>query len=372
MSELLFLQNVGINELPDFTSKTIMTNEEGVIQPKSVRKDASKISDLKKQSLFPPNFSLGDNYIENARNGGRYICYEGNNTNYWLKIRGVDNITNNVTNLRIVSGPCLFSSSTAQAEISTNVYQSLTDPSEIITSEIKSINTQKEITIYEAEAIERLARTIGEFVGNSDLPTSVVMNVPRTEYYLYILDAIQQGRIAVDLAEEWFNTVNERSDRIKRLFTRRIQQYSNKDITINYGNILDQVGEYIRSCVVEGYTPSIDELLQLITNENPVAMKIVQEIQPQDYQALNYVGYVYEEIVNGLNGNTAIAIENPTEERIYAQAEAISKKLGLNMQTFAVYPFPKVINLEAPQGNLYFYKEKATISSVKKVLRQYR
>lgn len=360
--------------LPGVDCFPIALND-GMIAEKGVRKDVRKICELQEQGTFPRQLELGSRYLQDRSNGGRYLEYRSGESPkpYFLKVRGSEVMKEKPSQLRIVSGPCLFSVSGASVSYEDGESSSLTMPGVPITKPVTALNVNDRITPYETESLERLTRTIGEYSRGVDIPATAVINIPRTEYYLYILDAYNNGLITTEIATEWFDAVDARSARLRNLFTRRLKRYAG-DIPTDIGNINDPLAAYVRDQVSRGEKPALEECVRFVGSTNKLAREVVEVMQPATFNDLNYVGYVYEEIANGVIEDTAaVAVENPSEEMIYVRAQQVAKSLpDRDVKTMAVYPYPQVTYEGNEKGYLYFVPGKMDLAGAKAILQQYR
>ncbi len=377
-SEQIDLVSRGIEaeaSFPNVNCIPIPIDAEGFITEKGVRKDVQRVRELQERGTFP-QLALGNMYLQDRKNGGRFVQYDSarNENSLFLKVRGTERMLAAPNELRIVSGPCLFSVNGAKAVHADGSCTTLTMPGIELERPVEGLAIQENISLYEIETTERLTQTIGEYVNGVDIPTQVSVNIPRSEYYLYILDAFQNGLLGRDIAFEWFDAVDARSQRMRDLFVSRLRRNA-PQADVRIGNISDVFGDFIRSNVGQGRLPPLEDMIGEIAFQNEIAATLVQVMQPDSYRDLNYLGYVYEEVINGVgDGIAAVAIENPTEEMIYVQAERASKQLaqnGVEVNTMGVFPYQQVM-YEEEGKNLYFLKGTPSIGVVKQVLRKYR
>ncbi|HLL95082.1 MAG TPA: hypothetical protein VK404_08915 [Spirosoma sp.] len=362
--------------MPNMDCLPIPFDASGSILEKGVRKEVQKVAQLQEAGTFPQQMRLGSVFLQHRKNGGRFFEYmsETSNTPHYLKVRGTDRMLTSPQELRFVSGPCLFSISGAQVVHKGGSMTTITKPDGLINKPVEGLQVQECITLYELESIERLTRTISEYIQGINVPSRVAVNIPRTEYYLYMLDAFQQGLVGIDTALEWFDQVDKRSGRMRDLFISRLRKNaSTADVTLN--NLNDSLADFVRDHVSRGTRPPLDKMIGMYAHQNKISSALVQMYQPESYQDLNNLGYLYEEIVNGVEeGVACVVIENPVEEKIYVECDRAAKALkplGITVNTMAVYPYPQVVMTNDDRG-LYFLPGTPTLTQVKPVLRQYR
>ncbi|MFA9289311.1 MAG: hypothetical protein ACEQSA_05550 [Weeksellaceae bacterium] len=361
---------------PGMDCVPIPVDAAGFITNKGIRKEVQKVAGLQENGTFPRQLQRGGILLKDQKNGGRFVEYVSDTSGnpFFLKVRGAERMLTNPRELRIVSGPCLFSVSGAEVINTDGSTTTLTMPGVAIDKEVAGLQIQEEISLYEIESLERLTRTIGEYTQGVDMPCAVAVNVPRSEYYLYALDAFNQGLMGKDIATEYFDKVDARSNRIRNLFVSRIQSNA-PTADIFMSNINEPLADFVRAQVIRGLRPSLAEMLERTAATDYVASALVQVLQPQTYNQLNYLGYIYEEMINGIGvGRAAVAIENPSEEMIYVQVERMAKLFAADqteVNTMAVYPHQQVVT-EEPIKNLYFLPGAASLSTIRPVLRQYR
>jgi hypothetical protein len=362
------LPNMDCHPIPFDTSESVMG--------KGIRKEIKKIVQLQDRGTFPEQMRLGTVFLQHRKNGGRFFEYnsEISRTFHYLKVRGTDKMLASPQALRFVSGPCLFSISGAQVIHKGGSMTTITKPDELINKPVEGLQIQECITLYELESIERLTRTIGEYTKGINVPSRVAVNIPRTEYYIYVLDAFEKGLIGIDNALEWFDQVDKRSERMRGLFTSRLRtNAATADITLS--NLNDSLADFVRDHVSRGIRPPLDKMIGMYAYQNKISSALVQMYQPRSYQDLNNLGYLYEEVINGVEeGVSCVVIENPADEKIYVECDRAAKelkRLNITINTMAVYPYPQVIMTNDDRG-LYFLPGTPTLSQVKPVLSQYR
>ncbi len=249
----------------------------------------------------------------------------------------------------IVSGPCLFSADAVQAISHEGENFALTRRGEIINQTISHINVDNNLSLYEAEAISRLSTLIHDLVQNNQHIKHVALNIPEAEYYLFGLEAFEQGHLSSHQLREWFNNVDYRHDRQIKLIKNRIQRGTN--VEIYESSPLLPVKNYIRIKVLNNELPTFSEAVELLSENNELWRDLFAVSKINNWQDIIDLSYVYAELEageqHGGKPTFALVIENPTENKIFANAKKVAIELQkIRSRIFnvvAIYPHELIL-----------------------------
>lgn len=271
--------------------------------------------------------------------------YSGN-----LLIRGASDLAGNVTNytaVNIVSGPCLFSSRALQASTDTSEPLTVLDPNLPLKRSIRSLTAVPELSLYEQESLRRLASLInGLFeVIPAGLPVTITSDVPRVQYYLYLLEAYNQKLITSQLLLEWFDLVDQRH----ALVCRRLNKLLPKELSpvVRPAVGFEVLDGYIKNQIIARQEVQLPDLIKLLADSHDIWRLMLENANPNSYRELISLSYVKEEIQSGLNSDgknvLGVAIENPTERMTHKQSRRLASAItrrhpGLTWSSLALFP----------------------------------
>lgn len=264
------------------------------------------------------------------------------------------------SSVNILSGVCLFSQEHLgylHGELASASNNSETTPIEP-SDHLVPLPLDRRPTLYEIESLVRLPNAIADMV--SILPTTVdttiTLDVPRAQYYAFLLDLYAGGRCSKEHIKSWLETIDRRHDQVAEVFKRGVQDalqrrgVSRKNIQIELSTGLEEVIPYIRETIDRGSAPSVGDLLQELLELDPLFREYYEHLPqpqhpPQNLVNLCFTSYTYQVLrpvfqrvhqnrssgpdtqkPPSTNRQLLINIDNAAEWRIYSQAEKMLKE----------------------------------------------
>lgn len=223
---------------------------------------------------------------------------------------------------------------------------------------VESITCAPDFTAYEVESSRRLCWTIVQLM--QGLPTTdgprvrVVLDVPRTQYYLYALDGAQKfdrdgnrkGLISIEQCLAWFDEVDRRSERVVALCREYLAaMLGNRSVDVTVSNELDRVADYFRTELGAGRVPTLLDLVAQQYNGGDRIWRLLQWRDLPDYDVRVFNGRAYSTALlrSSLSDQTtsrfAIEVDNPSEGKIYEGVKgAAAIHRDLQIQCISVLP----------------------------------
>lgn len=234
-----------------------------------------------------------------------------------------------IPEITIVSGPCLFSAEGVQAVAHSGQQYALTRRGEHISEPIQHIAVDEKLSLYEIEAITRLGNFIHDLATNNSHIRRVALNIPEAEYYLYALNAYQQGYIDQQQMLRWFDAVDQRHQRQVRLLSKMIGRRNN--VRIEEASPLRGIKEYIRKQVREGNTPRFEDAMTQLAAQDGLWADMLAVSEIGSWQDIIDLSYIHAELSAAEQVSDrptfALAIESPTESKIFASAKKVATAL---------------------------------------------
>ncbi|MFB1046845.1 hypothetical protein [Streptomyces chrestomyceticus] len=273
--------------------------------------------------------------------------------------RQLDGTATTADRVELVTGVCLFSNRNLYfTDENGNSPELLRPGTAPLTERLSSISVGDEISLYEYETITRHSRLLADIAAAlpPTLPLTITVDVPRVQYYLYLLDAFQNGLVPTAIAQRWFRLVDDRHTRVLRLFCDRIRcavtATGHTDVTVRTAPGLNPLAECLQEAIATGRIPHDDELLsRMIATGDPV-WEVLQHLEvPSSREHLGHASYVAELLraagVPDAPGNTlSISVDNYAEGRLFDQAQHLQQQLDL---TDAAPPALAIYSAEAVQ-----------------------
>ncbi|MDD4990044.1 MAG: hypothetical protein PHW31_01915 [Candidatus Pacebacteria bacterium] len=308
---------------------------------------------LQELGIFPFN-KFGPRFVRH-QGTWTFIELEVGERNEFIIVYQVGDWNNNdFSSLSYVSGPCLFTCGAAKAILADGSRTSLCMPGTGVTQKIVNMEIDNRLTTYEMESVCRLAKFLSLHARGTKIQSKIVnLNVPKVEYYFYLLDAFQNNLISKDQILKWFSEVDIRSDVVRQLYKKKIKKYFGGSINIEDLNLLDGAEGYVKSEIQADKHPKLSVISEIVTNtdDSGLARKVLSQKPPENFADMNFACYSLAEMIAGLDG-VAVVIENPSERRIAVEASRVVKELNLPSQILGIYPMERVH--ERGVGNLYF------------------
>ncbi|MFK4070155.1 hypothetical protein [Streptomyces sp. NPDC029674] len=286
-----------------------------------------------------------------------------------LHIKGARKLTgtaDDADRAELVSGVCLFSHRNLRfIDEHGDCAELLRADAAPSAAPLRSIVTEGELSLYEYETVVRQARMIGDVAAMlpSSLALTVTVDVPRVQYYLYLLDAFQRGLVAAELAQHYFRLVDGRYTRVHDLFRRHIRRAldaaGRPDAAVRTAPGLDPLAECLWEAVTTGDIPCDDDLLaQMIAGGDPMWKELRELDVPHGRQCLGYTSYLVELLrAAGLSddgkGTLSINVDSFGEALLFDQARQLRERLGApddDLPSLGIYAAETVQTLR-PDGH---------------------
>jgi hypothetical protein len=261
-----------------------------------------------------------------------------------LHIKGARKLTGSADDagrVELVSGVCLFSHRNLRfIDEQGHCTELLRADAAPPAARLRSIVMDDELSLYEYETVMRQSRMIGDVAAllPSSLALTVTVDVPRVQYYLYLLDAFQNGLVAAELTQHYFRLVDDRYSRVLDLFCRHIRRAlaaaGRPDVTVRVAPGLDPLAECLWEAVTTGHIPRDDDLLALMIATGDPMWKELRELDvPHSRQCLGYTSYLVELLrAAGLSddskGALPINVDSFGEALLFDEARQLRERLG--------------------------------------------
>ncbi|MGW0535057.1 hypothetical protein [Streptomyces sp. NPDC003032] len=261
-----------------------------------------------------------------------------------LHIKGARKLAgtaDNAERAELVSGVCLFSHQNARFIDEHDHSVELLRPNAALPdARLRAIVVEDELSLYEYETVMRQSRVIADIAAMlpPSLPLTVTVDVPRVQYYLYLLDAFQSGLVPAELVQHWFGLVDDRHTRVLGLFCdhirRTLDAAGRTDATVRTAPGLDALDECLREAVSTGGIPRDDDLLALMVGTGDPVWKELGECDvARDRHGLGYASYLAELLrAAGLPGDgrgiLSIDVDGFGEALLFDQARQLRQQLG--------------------------------------------
>ncbi|MEV7194544.1 hypothetical protein AB0N81_22435 [Streptomyces sp. NPDC093510] len=286
-----------------------------------------------------------------------------------LHIKGARKLTgtaDDADRAELVSGVCLFSHRNLrfidEHGDCTELLRADAVPS---AARLRSIVMESELSLYEYETVVRQSRMIGDVAAMlpPSLALTVTVDVPRVQYYLYLLDAFQDGLVAAELAQHYFRLVDGRYHHVLDLFCRHIRRAldaaGRPDVPVRTAPGLDPLAECLWESVTTGDIPCDDDLLALMVAGGDPMWKELRELDvPRSRHCLGYTSYLVELLRSaGLSddgkGALSINVDSFGEALLFDQARQMRQRLGApedDLPSLGIYAAETVQTLR-PDGH---------------------
>ncbi|GHE73315.1 hypothetical protein GCM10018785_46770 [Streptomyces longispororuber] len=260
-----------------------------------------------------------------------------------LHIKGARKLTGTAKDAEraeLVSGVCLFSHRNLRfVDEHGDCAELLRADAAPPAARLRSVTVEDELSLYEYETVLRQSRVIGDVAAMlpPSLPLTVTVDVPRVQYYLYLLDAYQGGLVTTELAQRYFRLVDSRYTRVLDLFRRRIRRAldaaGRTDVAVRTAPGLDPLAECLAEAVATGDVPHDDDLLAVMIATGDPMWKELRELDvPHDRHCLGYTSYLVELLrAVGLSddgrGALGINVDSFGEALLFDQARQLRQEL---------------------------------------------
>jgi hypothetical protein len=293
---------------------------------------------------------------------------------YHLHLKGVDVLPRSVEDfaaVNLVTGCCLFTERALQLTAADgSPIGCLTPGAKPIRTPVSGLVCSRSMTLYELESVLRLSWLAADVVASLPpwLPVSVTLDVPRIQYYLYVLAAHYDGFLSQDLMLRWCELVRERanwvSDRLQsRLGGALAWLRVARPVTLQRATGLAPLEGLILESVRARRAVEPSRMAATLAEVDPVWREVLAAVTPASYRHLVHLSYAVEQLRAGMPSprgrRLCIAVDNRSERRTNWQARAVSAALApAPRESFAdvlgLYPLERVLTTQ-PTGRPDLY-----------------
>jgi hypothetical protein len=292
------------------------------------------------------------------------VCIRGRA--YHVHLRGVDALPRTIDQLAsvdIVTGCCLFSASTLRVTDLLGAAVGILRPeTPAITVPVSEIASSSRLSFYELESACRLPRVTAEMAAivPRELPVSVTIDVPRVQYYLYLLDAFNRKLVTPALMLRWFELVDERSRVVEEILRQRLAcELSTLEhdrlVPVRRAANMDHLEPAVRDSVHSGSPLEVDRMCGLLAADDPAWRSVLRAVRPASYRDLINLSYVIEQLRGGglehhdPEPRLGIAVDNFVESRIFEAARAVAARIPERGRgsLLGVYPLERGFSSDA-------------------------
>lgn len=305
---------------------------------RNVNTMSRKVNDLVRY-LYLPDIGVLDEALVRSDEGSRSV-FTGvdiqGSTHYWTVRGSIPTTRIDTFNVvTFVTGCCLFSAPAVQVETTDGgLFDMVGEASTAgLKAGVKSIRVAKRLTAYELESCERHCWTISQFLPR--LATSggprvrAVLDIPRTQYYLYALDGALNGLISLRQCLNWFNEVDARCEQVVNLYrTRLTAMLGMRKVEISVSGELGHLTKWLREQFTDAKEvsdlPSVRDVVFEQYNVGTKGDRLWKMLQWQNLpdSVVDFNGRCYsaallrEALSTGTSRRLAFEVDNPQEALI--------------------------------------------------------
>jgi hypothetical protein len=232
------------------------------------------------------------------------------------------------SSVSVTSGPCLFSTGTLKATGIDGGDISILQRDEPIPSKITSIEVDPELSLYEWDTITRLTFLIeglSQAIGH--WPIQVTLDVPRIQYYFYLLDANYQGLIDAETLFRWFELVDQRHESVCQSMEARLG-----GLRVKRAEAMRHVEETLTQSVRGGEILRVKTVSDLLASADPLWRSLLDLERPGQYNQILNLSYVYEQLQAGSGlgrgASLGVAIEHANERKTFRFSRKLAGRLA--------------------------------------------
>lgn len=245
--------------------------------------------------------------------------------------------------LTIATGLCLFSGSSLWSSDADGMrlpFAEVLGEASSLPDKVRRIEHDPLLSLYELESVESLSRMIAAVINSlpAGATSTVLMQVPRVEYYLYIVDAMRAGLLAPSVVQQWLELVDERHRMVAGRFTARLQELVSADQTLNVlmSPGLEPHEELVRSLLAEDALADqqrvVEVLLHALGAHSEAWRTAISIKRPRSVWDIIRLGYPLDMcslIGSSTSVGTFMLIDNPREMKMFTELERLAREFGL-------------------------------------------
>ena len=303
------------------------------------------------------------------------VCANGRR--YHVHVKGADALPASIREfgtVTFVTGFCLFSSRVLEViGVDGTAFDCLAPRAASINVPLSRIDASADLSIYELESAHRLPWLTTDMISlvPAEIPVTVTIDVPRIQYYLYLLEAFYGGLVAPELMLRWFELVDERSRRVTSLLRHRLRATlpladTSRRIRLRRAANMACLEVPVRHSVASGKRLDVDQMAELLSADDPIWAMSLAAVGPSGYRDLINLSYAVEQVRGGVahKGDAqplSIAIDNPSERRACTEARAVVRAARATGRKgdgsiVGLYPLERAFTSEATgTSDLYHY-----------------
>lgn len=300
---------------------------------------------------------------------------------YHVMMSGGDSLPATVRDfaaVNVVTGSCLFSDRVVRlhgAGDGDTSFSCVTPSSAPIDAPVHRIESAWPLTLYEFESACRLPWLSADVIAllPPRLPVTVTIDVPRVQYYVYLLDAFQRGLIASKWMWRWFELVDERNARVSALLEREFaialsEMLPGRFVGMRRAEGMAGLEPAIRRSVQTRSPLSVAALAAMLSTADAVWSTAIGGKTPSSYRELVNLSYAVEQLRGGIaeqheHPRLGIAIDSPSERRAHSQARTIARDVskdsasGLRASLLGLHPLERVFTSKATGPSDLYYND---------------
>ncbi len=289
---------------------------------KSVRKVKGKIDTLVTRGVMNSDICTDDQALVHVKDGAVYLGMSLNgNTPQYVHPQIVADSSESIDKLCVVTGTCLFGEYNARAKTDTGKNVSMVNKEELAkldTDVINQLQIAQSFHPYEMDSIARLSGMF-PYVARGANPVDAYIHIPNMEYWFYLFDEYNQGKITQEALQEWCCHVNIHSKQITKAFAKRIDRVGN--VNISHVDAFEPVVDVVQKGVMSGKLPRLNHLVEMLYYSDVAWQTVLEETKPQTFNDLGDAANAVPYIHGASRHDGLIAIENPEEMPILRQAK---------------------------------------------------
>ena len=283
---------------------------------KPVKKARKKLETMQQLGILSQTTAIHEQGLSHVKNGDVYVqIATPDHLRLYIRPDIMNESSTSPQNICIVTGCCLFGEHHARAVTTAGDNISLVNRSQTANLNggiIESVQTNPAVHPYELDTIIRLSAATQLITENTkSIPTYV--HIPRFEYALYLFDNFSQGKITPDAFRTWFSAVNRHADIVADTFKHQLCQAT---CNVSLYNAFESIEGYTAELVRWGAIPTLDEMVQILAESNPVWQAQIDQQLPHSYVDLSNMANVVTYLDCLARHDGVVGIENPEESKI--------------------------------------------------------
>ncbi|MGZ3146380.1 hypothetical protein ACVDFE_31185 [Lentzea chajnantorensis] len=348
-----------------------------------LRRAAGKVRELVELLGVEGVAVRSDAYVEVFGHGSSVVHPQvevGGNV-FAVHVKAVRNrLCDGAERIDVVSGVCLFSNRRLRvldaAGRDVGLLRSNAQP---LREKIVSLRVDDRLSLYEYESsLRQTALVRGVLAGlPASTPVSVLLDLPRAQYYLFLADALRHGMVGAELALGWFDEVDTRRQRVAQLMTDELHRPGTgprRSLTVRLATAFDDLAEHVRSVVATGGVLELANCVTVLDAGGDHVWQLLRTVwSPRTFHELGHAGYTIEKLraslsVEGISPGLGLVVDSASERRGHAAAESVQRDLarlhpGLSFTMAGLYSLEKlVVAGDSRRSRSLFFNDPGTVA----------